>query len=89
MQDKLSLTEQLLSKAQEKARDQAALEQRMLGEINLLSQQMAHLQEEKSRLEEEKADILERRAEVCRQLDALEEKPEEGLDLLQEQGEIL
>ena len=89
LQDKLSLTEQLLSKAQEKARDQAALEQRMLGEINLLSQQMAHLQEEKSRLEEEKADILERRAEVCRQLDALEEKPEEGLDLLKEQVEIL
>ena len=58
MQDKLSLTEQLLSKAQEKARDQAALEQRTLGERNLLSQQMAHLKEEKSRLEKEKADIL-------------------------------
>ena len=76
LQDKLSLTEQLLSKAQEKARDQAALEQRTLGERNLLSQQMAHLKEEKSRLEKEKADILERRTEVRRQLDALEEKPD-------------
>mgnify|MGYP000273119634 CR=1 FL=1 len=54
LQDKLSLTEQLLSKAQEKARDQAALEQRTLGERNLLSQQMAHLKEEKSRLKRKK-----------------------------------
>lgn len=86
LQDKLSLTEQLLNKAQEKARDQAALEQRAQGEMNLLSQKMAHLQEEKIRLERERDEILERKTEVRRQLETLEEKPEESLALLKEQA---
>ena len=89
IQDKLDLTLQLLNKAQEKATDHAALEQRAHGEWNLLSQKHEYLEEEKSRLKAEYDEIQQRREEIKHSLETMEEKPQETLDILKKQVEML